>query len=128
MVLGGAFTQWGMKFTMVGALWWTFTQWDDGQLVGLDDWCQRLDDSGGSYTGKLCLAHWFGSDWPARGPGRGVWRRDELTLCLLLSAPPGSIRAGRVDCSSCWFCNPFPGGTRWPLVDLFLEGGMVTTM
>ena len=28
----------------------------DEQVVGLDDWCQRLDHSDGSCTGKLCLA------------------------------------------------------------------------
>ena len=39
-------------------------------------------DSGGSYTGELYLARWFGSDCQAHGPGRGVWRGDEWTLCL----------------------------------------------
>ena len=98
-------------------------RWDDGQVVCLDDWCQRLDDSDGSYTGKLCLVRWFGPGWPTHWPGRGVWRRDKLTLCLLLSAPPKSIGAGRVDCCSCFFFNPFSGGTRGPLVDLSSGGG-----
>ena len=39
-------------------------------------------DSDGSCTGELYLARWFGSDWQAHGPGRRVWRREELTLCL----------------------------------------------
>ena len=38
---------------------------DEEQVVGLEDWCQRLHDSDGSYTDELCLARWFDSDWPA---------------------------------------------------------------
>ena len=56
-------------------------QWDDGQVLSLGDWCPRLDDSDES-SGELCLARWFGPDCQAHGTGRGVWGRDELTLCL----------------------------------------------
>ena len=53
---------------------------DSGRLVvdlhAVEDWHQRVVDSDGSHTDKLCLARWFGSDWPAHRLGRGAWRRD----------------------------------------------------
>ena len=42
---------------------------------------------------RMLLPHWFGSDCPAHGLGRGVSRWDELTLCLGHSLPQqGALR------------------------------------
>ena len=53
--------------------------WGLEQVV-LEDCCQRLGDSNGSYTDKLCLARWFGSYSPAPVFG-GSTGWNELTLC-----------------------------------------------
>ena len=46
-------------------------------MTGARDWTTVM-----GATGELCRARWSGPDCLAHGTGRGVWGRDELTLCL----------------------------------------------